>query len=261
MPSSTAVTQLPDPQLAELLRLVKASKTVELKLTVPDADRGATVQALRLDPIDAQIRQVLFFDTPELSLNEAGVVVRARRIQGGRADTVVKLRPVVPEQLPKKLRRSPSLGVEVDVMPGGFVCSASFKALADATEVREVHLGSRKASSLFSDEQQAFFREHAPEGIEIDDLAVLGPILVLKLKFKPAELERRMVAELWLYPDASTILELSTKCLPDEAFLVGAETRAFLTERGVDLTGEQRTKTKTALQFFSSRLRATAGPG
>ena len=50
------------------------------------------------------------------------------------------------------------------------------------------------------------------------------------------------------------ILELSTKCAPSEAFQVAAETRAFLTERGVDLTGEQETKTKKALEYFSERL-------
>jgi len=60
-----------------------------------------------------------------------------------------------------------------------------------------------------------------------------------------------MVAELWLYPDGSRILELSTKCLPSEAFQVAAESRAFLTERGIDLSGEQQTKTRTALEFFT----------
>jgi hypothetical protein len=85
---------------------------------------------------------------------------------------------------------------------------------------------------------------------------VLGPILVLKLKFTPEELQRRMVAELWLYPDNSRILELSTKCAPAEGFQVATETRVFLTEQGVDLSGEQETKTRKALEFFSSRLTA-----
>ena len=51
-----------------------------------------------MDPLDAQIRQVFFFDTPDLALNQAGVVVRARRVQGKGDDSVVKLRPVVPER-------------------------------------------------------------------------------------------------------------------------------------------------------------------
>ncbi len=54
------------------------------------------------------------------------------------------------------------------------------------------------------------------------------------------------------------ILELSTKCAPSETFQVAAETKAFLTERGVDLGGEQQTKTKKALEYFSGRLKADA---
>jgi hypothetical protein len=80
---------------------------------------------------------------------------------------------------------------------------------------------------------------------------------VLKLKFSPQGFDRRLVAELWLYPDGARILELSTKCQPSEAFQAAAETRAFLGDRGVDLLGEQQTKTATALKLFSDELRAT----
>jgi hypothetical protein len=65
-----------------------------------------------------------------------------------------------------------------------------------------------------------------------------------------------MVAEMWLYPDGSRILELSTKCTPSEAFQVGAESRAFLHAKGIDTTGEQSTKTRTALEFFSAELKS-----
>jgi len=59
-------------------------------------------------------------------------------------------------------------------------------------------------------------------------------------------------------PDGSRILELSTKYAPAEGFQVAAETRAFLAAQGMDLSGEQQTKTKTALQYFSQNLTAAA---
>ena len=142
-------------------------------------------------------------------------------------------------------------------MPGGFVCSGSMKGVP-GPDVRETIMGRRRKSKLFSKAQQAFYAEHAPEGIELDDLSVLGPIFVLKLKYAPKAFDRRLVAEMWLYPDGSRILELSTKCAPDEAFQVAAETRAFLAGNGVDLGGEQETKTRKALEFFSKRLKAAA---
>jgi len=207
-----------------------------------------------MDALDAQIRQVFFFDTPELTLDKAGVVVRARRIQGKGNDSVVKLRPVVPSELSGKVRRAPEFGVEVDAMPGGFVCSGSFKNAWTTDTVLDSVSGKRPLRKLFSKEQRAFYAAHAPAGLEIDDLSVLGPIVVLKLKFSPEGFDRRLVAEMWFYPDGSNILELSTKCAPAEAFDVAAKTRAFLSERGVDLDAEQRTKTRTALEFFAANL-------
>ena len=47
-------------------------------------------------------------------------------------------------------------------------------------------------------------------------------------------------------------------CAPAEGFQVAAETRAFLAAQGVDLSGEQQTKTKTALEYFSQNLAAAA---
>ena len=53
----------------ELHELIKGADSVELKLTVPeDAHRARRCQALGLDPLEAQIRQVFFFDTPDLAL-------------------------------------------------------------------------------------------------------------------------------------------------------------------------------------------------
>jgi hypothetical protein len=249
---------LSDDDLRDLLSLIKGADSVELKLTVQDADQRSAVQSLGMDPLDAQIRQVYFFDTPDLTLNKRGVVVRARRVQQKGDDTVVKLRPVIPSELPTSLRESRNVVVEVDAMPGGYVCSASCKGALGTTEVKEVASGERPIRKLFSKEQRAFYTANAPEGLALDDLSILGPIVVFKLKFSPRELGRRMVAELWMYPNNTRILELSTKCPPSEAFQVAAEARLFLTDHGVDLEGEQQTKTSTALNYFSKALKVPA---
>jgi hypothetical protein len=251
MATRTRRTRLSDEDLERLLGLVKGANSVELKLTVPEDEHRSTAVALGMDPIDAQIRQVFFFDTPDLALNKQGLVVRARRVQGRAGDSVVKLRPVVPDELPDDVRRSRSVTVEVDAMPGGYVCSATMKGRLDNAEVREAAAGKRRFRKLFTKEQRAFFAAHAPNGIALDELSLLGPILVLKLNFLPPDFGRKMVAELWLYPDSSRILELSTKCTPAEMAQVAVEARSFLTRQKVNLTAQQQTKTKAALEFFS----------
>ena len=249
--STTTSPRLTDEQQAEFLELAKAADSVELKLTVPEPDHASTVSALGMDPLQSQIRQVFFFDTPELELDKAGVVVRARRIQDKGDDSAVKLRPVVPGELPSDLRDSESFRVEVDALPGGFVCSGALKNSLRPTAVRSTLAGDRPLRKLFSKEQRAFYAAHAPEGIGLDDLTALGPIFVLKLRLEPEELGRRLVAEMWLYPDGSRVLELSTRCETNEAFQVAAEARAFLSKIGIDLSGEQQTKTRKALKYFA----------
>ena len=249
--ATTAPSGFSNEDVARLLELLKGADSVELKVTVPEPHQRSTAAALDLDPLEAQIRQVFFFDTPELDLDAHGVVVRARRIQGKGADSIVKLRPVVPSELPTELRRSGAFKVEVDALPGGFVCSGALKGSPDSADVRRVGNGTLAVHKLFSKEQRRLYAAHAPQGIALDDLSVLGPIFVLKLSDVPPGFGRKLVAELWLYPDGSRILELSTRADTKEAFQVAAEARAFLAERGVDLTGEQETKTRKALRYFA----------
>jgi hypothetical protein len=254
-PSASEAPALSAEQIGELLTLARASDSIELKLTVPEAQHRSTMASLGMDPLDAQIRQVYFFDTPDLALDRAGVVARARRIQNKGGDSVVKLRPVVPDDLPADLRRSPAFRVEVDALPGGFVCSGTLKASIGSDDVRRAAAGDRALRKLFTKEQRAFYAEHAPGGLGLDDLSVLGPIFVLKLRFTPEGLRRRLVAEMWLYPDGSRILELSTRCATHEPFDVAAELRSFLSSRDIDMSGEQETKTRKALQYFAKSLK------
>jgi hypothetical protein len=248
------LTELSGEELARLLALIGSSDSVELKITLPEHEQSAAIAALGLDPLEAQIRQIFFFDTPELLLNKNGVAVRARRIQGRSGDTVVKLRPVVPDELPEDIRGSASVNVEVDATPKGYVCSASMKGKIPNADVRAALSGRRSVRKLFSKEQRAFFTAHAPDGLGLDDLLALGPVFVLKEVFVPPAYGRRLVTELWLLPDGSRILELSTKCPPAEAFQVAIETRAYLESKGLNLSADPQMKTKTSLEYFAARL-------
>jgi hypothetical protein len=250
-------------QIAEMFRLVKGATSVELKLSVPLASHRATIKSIGLDPVEAQPRQAFFFDTPDLALNEAGIVVRARRIQGGGADTVIKLRPVDPSTIDPELRRSAAFKIEVDAMPGGFVCSASFKGVCTGQEVLDVTAGEMPLRKLFSKEQRAFYDAHAPAGLTMDQLVLLGPTFLLKAKHQPKakHFDRPIVVELWLFPDGSLVTEVSTKCEPKEAFQVVADFKAYLAGHGIALGADQSAKTKTALEFFSRRLAAERHAG
>jgi len=260
--ATTTTRSTPTPAVAQglsaedtkkLLYLVKNSKSIEIKLSVPMAQHQEAALSIGLDAVESQPRHVYFFDTADQALNRAGLIVRARRRPGGRADTVVKLRPVDPAMIDAELKRSDAFKVEVDAMPGGFfVCSASYQGVATGQEVLDVAQGRMALRKLFSKEQLAFFDAHAPAGVDMNSLLAQGPILLLKLKHQPKSFERGITAEVWLWQDGKHILEISTKCEPTEAFQVGVEFRAFLEEHGIDLGAKQETKTKTAMEKFKA---------
>ena len=61
--------RLSDQDVSKVLALARAADSVELKLTVPEESRRSALTALGIDPLDAHMRQVYFFDTPDLALD------------------------------------------------------------------------------------------------------------------------------------------------------------------------------------------------
>ena len=92
-----------------MLSILTDADSVELKMSVPDADRRSAIAALGLDPLVADVVQIWFFDTVDLDLNASGVIARVRRTKA-RDDSTVKLRPVIPNELPGKLRARSGFG-------------------------------------------------------------------------------------------------------------------------------------------------------
>ena len=254
-----APARLSDEDLVRMMGLMKGSDSVELKLTVPVASHRATIADLPLDPVEAQPRQIYFLDTPELSPGQgrrrgaSATIRRWPRRCGHQAPTG---RPE------RAAERHPPIGL-VQRRAG---CAARWVRLLRLDEGANDRPGRALGCQRGDPAAQAVHRGAAPVlqgarrpmGSTLDDLTVLGPTFVLKGVFEPPELKRRFVAEMWLYPDGSRILELSTKCLPSETFQVAAESRSYLAGKGVNLTGAQQTKTRTALRYFQGA--SSSGP-
>jgi hypothetical protein len=245
-------------QLLGMMTDLTGVRSVELKLNIP-ADQRMALRRIGIDPLEGKIREVTFFDTPDLTLFHNGVVVRARRTQNADDDTVVKLRPVRPSALPPKIQASKNLKVEMDVTRGSYVVSASLKGSRSSGAVLKAIAGERPLEHLFSKEQRAFFADHSP-GVGWDDLMPLGPIYITLLKFVPSGFGRRVTLEQWHYPGEVPLVEMSTKTTPDHALQVASESVEFLTGLGLSASGTQEPKTRKALEFYApKRKRSRSG--
>ena len=245
--------QLPDDGLDQLLTLSREADRVELKLTVPGPARDAACAALGVDFARVRADRVYYLDTEDRTLDRQGVVVRVRSIARGPDNSVVKLRPVSPGAIPAALRHSRQFVVEVDAMPGSFVCSGALKARLGAHDVERAMARRRPLRALFSGPQLRLLAARLPRQTGIDDLAILGPVDARRRKLVPVGLDRALLVEQWTFPDDSRLLELSTRCRPDAVLPVAARMAAVLRAHGVDLTGPQQTKTHATLDFFSTR--------
>ena len=77
---------------------------------------------------------------------------------------------------------------------------------------------------LFSKEQRAFFAAHAPEGIALDDLSILGPIFVLKLRMNAGRARAAGSSpRCGSTPTARACSSSRPAAAPAEAFQVAAE--------------------------------------
>jgi hypothetical protein len=259
----TAIPSYGAEQLMELLGILPDVDSVELKLSIPRAEHRGAVARLGIDALQAQIRQVAFIDTPDLRLSDAGLVVRARRTQGRAGDITVKLRPMLPGDVPERLRGLDGFKVEIDASPAGFTCSCSLTAEVSDRKVKALMhdvSGITRLPKLLSGHQRSILADHLPAGVTTSDLSLLGPQTLLKAKFAPKGGPRKMVAELWFLPDGSRLLELSTKTTPAEAFQAAAATKAFLVGRGVHLGAPQEAKTGRSLAVLAGDLATiTAG--
>ena len=98
------VAQLIEPNISKstsatpgpLSSQVTGADTIEVKMTVANAQIRDALRKFDLRVDEEEKRYVYFFDTPERDLLEAGIIAWARRIVGDRHNSTVKFRPVDP---------------------------------------------------------------------------------------------------------------------------------------------------------------------
>jgi hypothetical protein len=226
---------------------------VEIKMTVRTDQEMYAVRALDLDFDDAEVRELYFFDTPELALFEQGLILRARLIQDDDDDSTVKIRPVDPAVIPDKWRTVEGFKLEADLVGSNVVRSASLTTIQKPGEIRDAFEGHRPIAKLFSPDQEEFLAAHAPINPDFATLRVLGPVSVLRWELELPDLPYELTVEEWRLPNKTDLLELSIKVMPAEEQAAMDRFSSFL--RGLELSteGDQQAKTRRALEFFAGR--------
>jgi hypothetical protein len=234
---------------------MSAMDACEIKVTIrPDQELRAE-RSMELDEDSADIRVIYFYDTPKLTLFDAGVALRARLVKGDDDDSTVKFRPVDPQKISDEWKRADGFKLEADCVGERVVCSASLTVIQARNEIDEVAKGERPIEKLFSKEQEQFLSQFYDEPVDFAKLRVMGPIRVLRWKSKHESFPHELTTEEWRLPNGDDLVEVSIKVAPAKAVQAQAAFDAHLRELGLDPEGAQETKTRTALNYFAATYR------
>jgi hypothetical protein len=234
------------------------TEAVEIKATIPTHQVRNALKSHHLDQNNDDERYIYFFDTPDLNLFSAGIVIRARRRIGDQHDTTVKFRPVDPNSVSEDWRRFAGFKIEADASEKGVVKSASLTMPVQKGHIKQVARGHKSVPSLFTDDQKMFLFTLAEKKVDIAKIVPLGPIRASRWKINSDALPWPMTVELWKRGDGATILELSIKVPVIQAAAATAGFFALLAEVGAERDNAQQAKTRWALNFYADRLRKRA---
>jgi hypothetical protein len=222
----------------------------ELKVTIAPSHIRRARYRFGLWNDESESRNIWFFDTTSLDLYNAGMILRAREIDGDDDDSTVKLRPFTRPELDDELRANDDMKCEIDRDPDGATSACSLKIEQAEGQIDDVVAGDRQLRVLFSAEQEYMFDVHGP-GLAMSELVPLGPIPARVWTLRTDEVPEKVTAELWYMPDGSQVLELSTKVDVDDADDAMDDLLDFVSDRDIDLDATQESKTKRALEGFA----------
>src|SRR5262245_45655526 len=234
------------------VRIDPAIGAIEIKITAQARDEEAVRAALEAADIEAERREIWFFDTPSLDLFDRGLVLRARLVRGGADDSTVKLRPVDASTVAEHWRDTPGFEIELDAVGADTICSAKLSVDQDRGEIAAVAAGKRPIRSLFSKTQERLVEEYWGDDVSWEALSSFGPVAVRKWQFTPKGFQWEVTVEEWVLPDDTDLVEISIKAPPGEAAAASAAFLGQLRKRGFDPDGAQQTKTRSALRYFTT---------
>lgn len=230
------------------------SNSIEIKATIPQKQVQEFLKRFKLNRDKEPRRFIYFFDTPDLDLHRAGIIVRARRTVGEQHDATVKLRPIEPETVSRQWHDYPGFKIETDASEQDMVKSASFTMPVRKGLIKRVAAGEASIADLFDDAQRRFLFKMARRKLAFSDVSVLGPLSAYRWKFQHPGCPWPMTIELWARADGATLMESSIKApVPQAAFAIGGY-MAFLAEVGAERDTAQQAKTRWALEYYAQHL-------
>ena len=142
-------------------------------------------------------------------------------------------------------------------MPGGYVCSASFKAAHAPDVVKGVYRKGEVDPEALHETAACVLQDACPGGSRARRPLDPRPDLRAQAQVQAEGVAAEDGGGAVALPGRIAHPRAVDEVRAQDALNTVLETRLFLEKKGVDLGGEQQTKTKTALEFFAKELEAS----
>jgi hypothetical protein len=227
---------------------------VEFKVLLDPAQLDRLSDLLGLDDVEKESRATWFFDTPDLELMNAGVVLRARQVEDKKDKSTIKVRPLAPDAVDPEWLSKKGVKFEFDVTGDKRTPSWSIKNKIKTDDVdRAVTKYTTKSEleRVYNDKQLEFLAEYAPVEVDLKAVKRLGPIQSFKWEPEVDAVGGRLDVEIWELPDGRRVLELSQRADGPDAEDAQKRLDAWLDDNGFARAQLQSSKTRLALEYFT----------
>ena len=213
--------------------------STEVKIRVSPAEIVAAVATLKAH--NESSRGVYFFDTDMRELLSHGVILRLR--YGSSSDLTVKVRPPQDKSFTDPTGGKEDFKCEVDLGATEVNTSYSIRNKFSGTQLPENGIDIYHA---LSGGQKDLLRA-AQLTIDWNQVKRVADIKATDWEIRLDSRSKKLVLELWEWPGGK-ILELSSKVRTGEGPAEHEELRRLVIGNGLNLSADQRSKTRTVLE-------------
>ncbi len=211
--------------------IASAEALAVVRLSLEPSDIGTLAYTFALGK--SERTGIYFYDTPELSLFDRGILLQARQRAVGADEISVTIRSLTSTRPGKHFENLIDFACGDDVTQDARTPWCGLSDRAHSSALGAVLRGDASSEALFSKDQKSFVARYA-EDVPWDALEVIGPIDSNVWSVDVPDFEQSLALEQWTLPNGAALLEISARTTRGNADVTLEELRTFLRERGIE---------------------------
>jgi hypothetical protein len=227
------------------------TSSLEFKTLVDPTTSPQEILKLHFNRALAEHSYLYFFDTRDLKLFQAGLVIRARNFPGAGGELMVRARPLEPDDLDASWFEVYGMSCEMDATPLKSQSACSVRLPTATGAIDAVVTGAKPHQYIMKPDQEYFANDFGGYDGVARRVRTLGPVESWRWRV-PNPAGWKVFAEYWLLPDGSEYIELSIRGLSSDQVKLEAALKKVIADTGVEQAPLTLNKTAAVLKTLTT---------